>query len=917
MGDEKITRLNDRKHIIIDEMKNHTKQLIFLLCLAIGFSTQAQEAKRTMTFDEMTAWNRISERAISDDGKWVACKMEPWRGDATVYLYKNNGEEKAIFAPASLAIFSTSCQYLLVTKTPSYKEIEELKLKKTAADKMPMDQLILHHLTGSEETIDSLRSYKLSNTADYLAYQRGSKTDSALYIRSLDGKEKASFPAVTEFGFAKKGNVLYFISDSTLYIYTPQAGNIRVSDQKGVFPKIAFNEEGTNLAYLYSISKDSVASNAALYLWEGKAPVRLVAERGNRAFPDSWIVSEQGGLSFSQNSDRLFFTTAPAPPQKDTTVLAADRPDVQIWKWDEGVQYTQQMYNKEADLKRSYTAVYNIRKQNVFQLSTTSLPDLQTADEGNARLALLTSSLRYETARMWEGRSQYDIYLLDLETGIRKPLKEAARSAMRLSPKGQYAYWYSEPDSSWYTLSMTSGTEYRLTTPQHFVAWDEENDVPDYPSAHGLEGWTIDDKNLLIRDRYDIWQFDPTASSIPVNLTVNGRRDRLSYRLLQLDREKREIDLNEPQLLMAFNEATKGYGYYSARFSASRPVAPATLLAGNFMLKVPLKAKKADALLYTSETFEHYPDLRLSDLSFQKSIQLTHGEQQQEGLNWGTAELVSWVSLDGQPLEGVVYKPENFDPKRKYPLIVNFYERNAETLFSYHLPEPHRSTIDYHFYTSNGYIVFNPDVRYTDGYPGESCFNCVMPGITSLIANGYIDPKAIAAQGHSWGGYQVAYLATRTNLFAAIESGAPVVNMLSAYGGIRWGSGLNRSFQYEHGQSRIGGSIWEMPLQYIENSPLFTMDKVTTPILIMHNDNDGHVPWYQGIEYFVALKRLQKPVWLLNYPGEPHWPMRLANRIDFQKRMYQFFDHYLRHAPMPEWMKEGVPAVDQEFNLGY
>ena len=173
---------------------------------------------------------------------------------------------------------------------------------------------------------------------------------------------------------------------------------------------------------------------------------------------------------------------------------------------------------------------------------------------------------------------------------------------------------------------------------------------------------------------------------------------------------------------------------------------------------------------------------------------------------------------------------------RKYPVIVNFYERNANTLYNYHMPSPGRSTIDYPFYLSHGFIIFNPDVRFTDGYPGESCYNCVMPGITSLIAKGYVNEKAIGAQGHSWGGYQVAYLATRTRLFAAIESGAPVVNMLSAYGGIRWGSGLNRSMQYEHGQSRIGGNIWEMPLQYIENSPLFNMDKVTTPILIMHND---------------------------------------------------------------------------------
>ena len=250
-------------------------------------------------------------------------------------------------------------------------------------------------------------------------------------------------------------------------------------------------------------------------------------------------------------------------------------------------------------------------------------------------------------------------------------------------------------------------------------------------------------------------------------------------------------------------------------------------------------------------------------------------------------------------------------------MMVNFYERNSETLYNYRMPEPHRSTIDYHLYNSNEYVIFNPDIRYVDGYPGESCYNCLMPGITMMIAKGYIDEKGIGAQGHSWGGYQVAYLATRTNLFSAIESGAPVVNMFSAYGGIRWGSGMARSFQYEHTQSRLGATPWSSPLRYLENSPLFTMDKVQTPILIMHNDADGHVPWYQGLEYFVAMKRLGKPCWLLNYTGEPHWPMHMANRIDFQRRMFQFFNHYLKNDKMPKWMSEGVPAVEQPFELGY
>ncbi len=464
-------------------------------------------------------------------------------------------------------------------------------------------------------------------------------------------------------------------------------------------------------------------------------------------------------------------------------------------------------------------------------------------------------------------------------------------------------------------VSMADGKKNQLTTPASFLAWDEENDVPDYPNAHGTAGWTERDESLLIYDRYDIWKFDPDAMKEPVNLTMNGRKNRISYRLVKLDKEERVIDLNKPQLLKGFNEVTKGNGYYKARLSTA--ASPKELMAGNYMLRSISKAKNTDHVIYTMESFEQYPDLHYATLDFKKSIRLTHGIDQQKDYLWGTAELVSWISLDGRKLEGVVYKPADFDPAKKYPMIVSFYERNSETLFNYRMPEPHRSTIDYHLYNSNGYIVFNPDIRYVDGYPGESCYNCLMPGVAMLIGKGYIDEKAIGAQGHSWGGYQVAYLATRTDLFAAIESGAPVVNMFSAYGGIRWGSGLARSFQYEHTQSRLGGTPWSTPLRYLENSALFTMDKVQTPVLIMHNDADGHVPWYQGIEYFVAMKRLGKPCWMLNYTGEPHWPTKIANKIDFQKRMFQFFNHYLKKEAMPGWMSDGVPAVEQPYELGY
>ena len=900
-------------------MMRHLKYLAFVACLGSLSPAFAQNASKSLTVDDLVTWQRITDREISDNGKWVACKMEPWEGDATVYLYAAQGQETATISPADKFAFSASSGYLVVTQTPGKSTVDSLKILKTKEDKMPMNTLVIYSVAGKKETIDSLKTFKLADEADWIAYQRGRK-DSTLYVRSLDGSKTFQFPTVTDFQFAKKSGMLYYTSaaegEAGIFTLNPEKGSpALIKEGKGVFKQTTFDEKGERLAFLYCADKDSSYKALSLWLSEHNAPAKEIATRGNKAFPAEWVINENGMLQFSKSASRLFFGTSPEPRQKDTTQLAENRPNVQVWSWDEPVQYTVQNYNKEKDLKKSYQAVYNLGNGSIFQLANEELPNIQLGNEGDAALALLSTSRPYSLSSMWEARTRSDYYTVSLDNGERKQIAKADYGRFRLSPQGKYAYWYGETDSCWYTIALAEGKRYRLTTPESFPAWDEENDVPNHPYAHGAAGWTANDQNLLIYDRYDIWKFDPTAATSPINLTVNGRKEKLSYRLEQLDKEARFIDLGKPQLLKGFNETTKGYGFYNARLSA--PAAPKTLLAGNYMLRSINKAKNTDDVIYTMETFQQYPDIHYSTLAFKKSVQLTHGDKQQEGFIWGTAELVSWISLDGRPLEGVVYKPANFDPNKKYPMMVNFYERNSETLYNYRMPEPHRSTIDYHLYNSNEYIIFNPDIRYVDGYPGESCYNCLMPGVTMMIAKGYIDEKAIGAQGHSWGGYQVAYLATRTDLFSAIESGAPVVNMFSAYGGIRWGSGMARSFQYEHTQSRLAATPWSSPLRYLENSPLFTMDKVQTPILIMHNDADGHVPWYQGIEYFVAMKRLGKPCWLLNYTGEPHWPTNMANRIDFQRRMFQFFNHYLKNQKMPKWMSEGVPAVEQPFELGY
>ena len=899
-------------------MKN-LRLLALTAGVVVGTPLLAQSAGKSLTVDDLVSWQRITQQEISDNGEWVACKMEPWKGDATVFLYGKKGNEVARFATADKFKFSASSNYFLVGKRPELAKVEALKVRKVKENQMPMNSLTLFNLSGSSEQLDSVRTYQLAQEADWLAYQCGRK-DSTLHVRSLDGGSSFTFPSVADYGFAKESGMLYYVEikkdGKKLYTLNPETGtSVLVKEGKGVFTHMTFDELGNHIAFLYAADKKTAYKETEVWLSAAAGSAKLVARAGHQSLPANWVVSEHAKLNFSKSAARLFFGTSPEPKQKDTLQLAENRPSVQVWSWDEPVQYTVQQYNKEKDLKKNYGAFYDLASEKIQQLATVDQPNLLVGNEGDGAYAVTSTSRPYSVSWMWEGRTRSDYYLISLADGERRELAKADYGDFQLSPAGNYAYWYAETDSCWYTISLADGRKHQLTTPKTFVGWDEDNDKPDYPAAYGAAGWSADDANIYLYDRFDIWKFDPKGEEQPVNMTLNGREKKIAYRVVTLDEEDRFLDTQKPILLKGTHEITKGDGYYSVRLK--KPAAPKELMAGSYMLSSIAKAKHANQVIFTKESYEMYPDVHLTGMTFKKTKQLTEGYKQQEGITWGTAELVSWTSLDGRKLEGVIYKPANFDPNKKYPMVVNFYERNSEKLFSYRHPQPHRSTIDYRLYNSNGYIIFNPDVRYRDGHPGKSCYNCVIPGIQMIINQGYVDAKAIGAQGHSWGGYQVAYLATQTDMFAAIESGAPVVNMFSAYGGIRWGSGLARSFQYEHTQSRLGTTPWNGYDIYKENSPLFEMDKVKTPILILHNDSDGHVPWYQGIEYFVAMKRLGKPCWLLNYPNEPHWPMKLPNKVDFQKRMLQFFNHYLKKEAMPRWMEEGLPAVEEPFELGY
>lgn len=940
-------------------MKRITLLALLLLTSNIFF---AQETKRAIDLDVIQKWNRIRDTKITNDGEHIIWVSTPWKGDAVLKITTKDSEEIASIPGGSKASLTKGSDFVVFKINPLKDSVRILKLKKTKKDKMPLSELGIFNLKTKElEKIARINSYKVAEKLDgWIAYQvkplikkakkeekkepkkdevertekKGPKESKdngfTLTVKNLKTGKTFTRPYVTSYYFAKESDYLVFVTKGKKGDI--QAGIYRFDlkdnhqtlllDAKGDYKQITIKKDGSMIAFLHdTTTKKKETKHYSLYLWDGKNLAKEIIHRTNNSLTDGWELSPNGRLSFTEKKDRLYFGTAPIRPEKDTTILDEEISKVDVWHYNEAVLQTVQIANKKKELKKSYTAVYHINKGTAVQLGTKEFTGFRLIDEGNSKYAVAISNWPYAVQTMWEAYPAHnDFYLVDVETGQAKMIKKDLRANPSASPEGKYLYWYNAMDTSWNSYNIESGQEFKLTKPQTVQVANELNDIPNPPGSYGTLGWSQKDKAFYIYDRYDVWKLDPENKAKPIRISTNGRENSTSYRAITFNNRedwmKEGINTSKTIYLKAHNDITRGDGFYSTTLKKANT--PKELLSGEFMIgRQVIKAKEADVVIFSKEDFEIFPNILSTDLSFENYKQITDANPQQEEYLWGTAELYTWTSLDGRKLEGTLHKPANFDPNKKYPLIVNFYEKSSQRLFSHHIPENGRSTVDYHFYTGNGYIIFNPDVYYKTGYPGEDAFNCVMPGITQLISEGFIDEKAIGAQGHSWGGYQVAYLATRTNLFAAIESGAPVVNMLSAYGGIRWNTGLNRSFQYEHTQSRIGKTIWESPLRYIENSPIFTLDKINTPILIMHNDDDGYVPWWQGIEFFIGLRRMGKPAWLLNYNEADHWPLKEVDKHDFQIRLSQFFNHYLKGDPMPKWMKEGVPAVDKGIDMGY
>lgn len=929
-------------------MKNFFFTLTLFLISIIALS---QNSKKSLDFSVYDSWKYIEDKSISSDGNWILYESNPYKGDGKIVIYNVNTKQKLELSNATKAKFSANSDFIAYRIKPYSDTLRTLQLKKTKKDKLPKDSLGI--LILSENKIlktENIESFDLpKEKSSWFAYmynkhipEDSTKSDDKKKDKRFDKKapkefnlailnpindKKFEFDHITEYSISENGKLVSFIKQqndtllkSTVFVFNTQTEKLdSLKSIMGLFEKLSSDHKGEQIAYIQTTDTTKTKVYSLKYFSIKNNTILNVVDTLTLSIPEKWTISKNGKIFFSENDTRLFFGIAEMPKvEPEDTLLDEEKVVLDVWSWTDSRLQSQQLSELDKDQKKSYLAVYHIKKKKVIQIENEISYAIELSQKGNGVYAITHNYQKYDKLRSWESPGYKDIYIVNIETGTKTLFKEGIRAQFGISPNGEYVYWYEFEKRSWFAYSIKDNTTKNLTGKLSVNFYDEENDYPMLPNAYGITGWTKNDEYILINDKFDIWMIDPSMKKPIRNLTNNfGRNNNISFKYINLDREIKYINPKEDLLLKAYSFTNKQSGFYKTNLNSK--TAPQKLVMEDYNYYTPIKAKDTDRIIWQKSNYKEYYDLWTSSLNFSGTKKISNENPQQENYLWGDVELVKWITPDGTEEEGLLYKPENFDPNKKYPMVVYFYRLHSDELHKHFVPKPSRSTINPTFYVSNDYFVFMPNIRYKEGYPGESSFNYVVSGTLALLTErSYLDKDHIGIQGQSWGGYQAGYIITKTDLFAAASIGAPVSNMTSAYGGIRWQSGISRMFQYERTQSRIGGTLWEKPLNYIENSPIFYAPKVNTPLLIRHNDGDGSVPWYQGIEYFVALRRLNKPVWMLNYNGQPHNEKEKSPTTkDLSIRTMQFFDHYLKGKPAPVWMTKGIPATQKGKTMGY
>lgn len=889
---------------------------IILLLFVLIHAVIAYPQKRVIDAAACDSWPNISDEMISNNGRYVAYYVGSKAAGLVLTVQAAETDWKKEMPNVSNSAFSEDSRYLTFS---------------TSSDSIG----ILTLGTQDIKWITGISGFKTpkSGSGRWMAYQANS-AEKELVIYDLNSGKSIRQKYVLDYFFTEEGNSLVAVSGlqsdigktKKVFWFNLRKGSIDSLSIEGRPFNFSFDKSGSQLAFLCEHMEVGGPTTKLWHYKRGMHKPDMLVARSTKAMAGLKLSSTK--LFFSKSGKQVLFYVEKDNGKKRTPLQGVA--NVDIWNYQDIELQSQQL--KSIHIIPRFVAVVSL-------VSGEGMIRLQQEFDSYIReplgesepyiLAISSSGNNKDSESSTAASITQSHVLINTVNGTRKPLNVHFSDYSQFSGGGKYVIAFDKVVGNWFCYDINKDTTVNISAkipvPLTFFS-----DYPDYANPEGIVGWMEDDRSVLIYDRFDIWQVDPTGRRSPINITQGiGRKSGIRLRFVNMNGGKSLVFKSTERLILeGFNIKSKDNGFFALSLGKTpllerltmgpftyffyyRSLSPS--LSGISRQVIPKRAKDANRFLLRQMTSTHYPNLVTTE-NFKDFKQLTDLAPE-KGYHWLTSELLTWTLDDGTLMEGIVYKPENMDTTKKYPVVFYYYDNLSDALNMYLHPALSNGVLNIPWFVSNGYVVCAPDIHYKIGLPGESAFTSVVSAAKYLQKKGYVDPQRMGLQGHSFGGYHTNYILTRTNIFAAAAASSGVSDVISSYGGIV-SNGESKHNYYEKRQGRIGATMWEQSDLYIRSSPIFNADKVTTPLLLMHTTNDTRVPLAQSVEWFTALQSLGKRVWLLQYYGDDHTLDNELNMRDYSIRLSQFFDHYLKGIPKPVWMRKGVSAKEKGFETG-
>jgi len=913
-----------------------------ILAVAVGLVSamplSAQE-KPALTEDNYDQWERLGAAVLSPNGAWMAVSVGRVSEEGELRIHSTRSDSVVIVPFGSRPMFSSDNRWVAYTIDRSEEEREVARER----DQEVYDKLGLLNLeTGEQIVRDDFASFQFSDDGRYLALRRYKPKDKEsngvdVVVHDLLSDRDMSFGNVSDMVWQGEGTLLAMTTDADgqvgngVTVYDPSSGSIRSMDtDEATYRQLSWRDNSSDLV-VFKTSADEVFEDTAhvALVWrdvagDGGLSYELSSET-NDAFPASMRIVEFRAPSWSDDGQTLFVgiqERRPTPLEcgDDDTEEAAQTGEclakeeaagVEIWHTLDRDPVPQQRVRERQLRRANYLSAWNVESGDFVQLGD-DLTERTTMIDGG-RHVIGGDETPYDEHAMF--RQQFsDLYVIDVKTGAKSKIVDRIYGGATPSPDGRYIIWFS--GEHWYAHDLDGGETTNITerVGTVFVDLDVTPTREQMPSF-GIAGWMEDGRSVLLNDEWDLWRV--RLDGLGGEAITFGASESVRYRLASrdLDGDDDGIGSDEKIYYSVYSEWTKKSGFAAAE-AGNEP----ELLVwedknfGGFSTPF-LKAEGADVFAFRMEGFDDSPDYFVAGRDLKDPRQVTNTNPFQDDYAWGRVELVDYANEWGRRLQGVLTYPANYDPSVSYPMIVYHYELLSQGMHQYQIPDPTRY-YNQQIWSQNGYFVFRPDIVYRDRRPGQSNAETLRPAVAAALAKAAaIDEEKIGLIGHSWGGYQTTYFVTQDDLFASAVAGAPLTNLMSMYLSFYWNSGGTDAKIFEISQGRMQVPWWEDWDSYEANSPLHHIQNMETPLLMMFGTNDGAVEYNQGVEFYNAARRLGKQMVMLSYDGENHGLAREPNQLDYQRRIMQWFGHYLKGEPAPDWISTGVPYVTQKDRL--